>query len=311
MTHLAVLFDDGSVYDLSLEEKISPSKGWILKLPKKEQYHGYSDEKGFLYFVDGELISPVTRYHKSISQKGHDTIPINNNPFLEFGFGPSNTRINNFVFRRSILVGDYFWLLGNVGYGPEFWIGDFLVQSETIIWYKKKEKLGRGPDLPSFLNQNKLEPCGTFCTLSLNSTHLMIFGFFKQNDFIQKPKRVAIVDFYKRSWIDWTPFYLEDNVEFCSCFASLVFEKTKKAIIWLVVEKSLNNEMWIEIMSHELSHGSHWKVQSTYVVGVNLLSILYSLSYFSPETCFKYFRRWFLSQRSSLFYFPRWTYIEV
>ena len=97
---MAIIFEDGNVYDLSLEEKVSPSKGPFLKLPKKQQYHGYSDETGILYFFDGELKSPITRFHESINKQGHDTFSIKFDQLNKLLFGGSAL-----VFRCSISIG--------------------------------------------------------------------------------------------------------------------------------------------------------------------------------------------------------------
>ena len=52
-TNLALIYTDGTVYQISLQEQ--KSKGLLLQLPKSKKYHGYSDAKGILYFIDGEL----------------------------------------------------------------------------------------------------------------------------------------------------------------------------------------------------------------------------------------------------------------
>ena len=106
-SHLAIVFQDGSVYDLSLEENISKSKKWILKLPKKAQYHGYSDEKGIIYFLDGDLNSPLIRYHKAINNQGHNTISIKTGKQKKI-----SNHTNGATFISSVLVADKFWLFG-------------------------------------------------------------------------------------------------------------------------------------------------------------------------------------------------------
>ena len=272
MAHLALVFEDGSVYDFSLEEQVSPSKGQIIKLPKKRQYHGYSDENGTLYFIDSELKSPVIKYHKSINEQGHRTIPNTADHLEKLGLvGPKPI-----TFTSSISIGDYFWLLASSEYDiidinhPPIWaMNNFSIHYATAIWYKKKEKLGRGPDLPDFLGRDVFE-FGTFCSLSLNSTHLMFFGFFKQGEHPDY-KRVSIFDFYKKTQMDLTSLDLGINEKFVSCQASLVFDKNGKAKVWLAVEKfrSLNDNKWLELLSHELSPGGCWKIQSSYVIEDN------------------------------------------
>ena len=272
MPHLAILFDDGSVYDLSLEKKVSPSKEWILKLPKKDQYHGYSDQRGILYFVDGELKSPVIKYHKSINQEGHEIIPFNiNNVKSRLGIlGPIGM-----VFRCSVSVGNHFWLFGSTNIEHPIWIiNTFTTNVETAIWYKKKEKFGSGPDLPNFMTQNFVDKTQKFCSTSLNSTHLMMFGFFNKSN--EGYTRVAIVDFYNQIWNDWNPLPFEYDKLFQNCHASVVFDKAENAKIWLLIEKSIQefDESEVQLMSFALCNGDDWKMEKSQMIGERILSML-------------------------------------
>ena len=49
--HLAMIFDDGQVYDISVKDKTLQDVNPLMKLPKSKQYFGYSDENGVLYFI--------------------------------------------------------------------------------------------------------------------------------------------------------------------------------------------------------------------------------------------------------------------
>ena len=72
---MAVVYNNGSIYQFSLQEKMC--RGLLFKLPKSDKYHGYSNDKGILYFIDGKLSkvkNRVTKYHKSF---GHSSVPIN------------------------------------------------------------------------------------------------------------------------------------------------------------------------------------------------------------------------------------------
>ena len=55
MMHLAMISQNGTIWDVSLNEKLSPSKKYLFKLPNSCWYHGYSDDRGVLYFIDGYL----------------------------------------------------------------------------------------------------------------------------------------------------------------------------------------------------------------------------------------------------------------
>ena len=42
-----------------------------MKLSKSEQYFGYSDENGVLYFIHSDTRKGITKFHKSFNKKGH------------------------------------------------------------------------------------------------------------------------------------------------------------------------------------------------------------------------------------------------
>ena len=254
---------------MSLEEKVSPSKGIILKLPKKEKYHGYSDGKGILYFLDGELKSPVTKYHKSINKQGHETIPIQANKLKELIFLGATSE-NDEIIRNSISFGNHFWL-----FGIQFKNQDFeprITNSNTALWYKKKQKFGIGPDLPDFLIDNEMTKYRKFCTLSLNSTHLMAFGFTKNSE--ENYNKVAFIDFYKNIWKYWISLNLEEKDRFRNCHASLVFDKNGNKKIWLVLEKyqylANTNLFQLVLMSNLLSENNQWEIVATHSFENNL-----------------------------------------
>ena len=73
MAHLILISTNGTVWDLSLNEKVSLSKKKLLKLPDSCLYHGYSDDKGILYFINGNLQKKITKYHQSFDRNGHKT----------------------------------------------------------------------------------------------------------------------------------------------------------------------------------------------------------------------------------------------
>ena len=74
MMHLAMVSTNGTVWDISLNEKSSPSKLYLLKLPQSCTYNGYSDAKGILNFINGNLKKKLIQYHSSFSKKGHKTV---------------------------------------------------------------------------------------------------------------------------------------------------------------------------------------------------------------------------------------------
>ena len=46
-----MIYDDGLVYDVSVTDESLQDINLLMKLPKSEQYFGYSDEKGVVYFI--------------------------------------------------------------------------------------------------------------------------------------------------------------------------------------------------------------------------------------------------------------------
>ena len=74
MLHLAMISRNGTVWDVSLNEKVSPSKMFLFKLPKSCScgYRGYSDDKGILNFIEGHLNRKFIQYHSSF-KNGYKT----------------------------------------------------------------------------------------------------------------------------------------------------------------------------------------------------------------------------------------------
>lgn len=61
--HLIIIDINCNIWDLSLSETVSPSNGRLFKLPNSLKYHGYSDDSGYVYFIDGQIKKPVVKYH--------------------------------------------------------------------------------------------------------------------------------------------------------------------------------------------------------------------------------------------------------
>jgi hypothetical protein len=75
MLHLAMISKNGTVWDLSLNEKMSPSKTFLFKLQESFScgYQGYSDDKGILNFIEGRLDRKFIQYHSSFHGNGYKT----------------------------------------------------------------------------------------------------------------------------------------------------------------------------------------------------------------------------------------------
>ena len=97
--HIAMVSKSGQVFDFSLAENISPSRGLLLKLSEAEHYFVFSNPKGVLYFIDSELRKDVTQYHQNLTKQGHQVIP-------KSGLNIPKDKI----YIQSLLINGFFWL---------------------------------------------------------------------------------------------------------------------------------------------------------------------------------------------------------
>ena len=139
MMHLAMVSTNGTVWDISLNENSSPSKLYLLKLPQSCTYHGYSDAKGILNIINGNLKKKLIQYHSSFSKKGHQTIVKNiiikekgehcspyNWPWQSLSLDDFDTLyICSQCYHQSLQIGNYFWLYGSI------YTADQLLHSEV------------------------------------------------------------------------------------------------------------------------------------------------------------------------------------
>ena len=140
--HLAMIFDDGLVYDFSVKNRSLHSMNLLMKLPKSKQYFGYSDDNGVIYFIHSDTKKPITKYHKSFNKKGH--IVVNKSKrskaFIKEieskGFIPEE-----FQYSYGVLMGNRFWTF--VGYeitkyaNFKFLGIDKIHTNQTTIWSTK------------------------------------------------------------------------------------------------------------------------------------------------------------------------------
>ena len=72
--NLALIFDEGHVWHFTMNGTVPCAKEMLFKLPKSQEYHGYSDENGVLYFIQSDTNKPITQFHKKMSKDGHKVI---------------------------------------------------------------------------------------------------------------------------------------------------------------------------------------------------------------------------------------------
>ena len=113
--HVALISQDGSIYDVSLMENASPSKQCLMKLPTDDSYFGFSNPTEGLKLISSTLSRKITKYHP---QFGHETIA---NSAPKDIYKPCNYaeqfRCIDFVFSEGIQVGNMFWVWGKIPTG--------------------------------------------------------------------------------------------------------------------------------------------------------------------------------------------------
>ena len=123
MPHLVTVSESGEVYDFSIFENTSPSRGLLFKLPKVEHYYVFSDPKGILYFVDSQLRRDVTQYHQNIRKKGHQVMPSSGLNLL-----------NDKIYFQSLLINGFFWLFQSAKWEPR-WSHEYPSSSKYEMKY--------------------------------------------------------------------------------------------------------------------------------------------------------------------------------
>ena len=120
-----------------------------MKLPKSEQYFGYSDDHGVIYFIHSDTEKFITKYHKSFNNKGHITVQKSKrSKALMKEMGSSGLQ---FQYCFGVLMGNRFWTFG--GYenienpGPQFRFGTMIPNNQTTIWRTKKQVWTKGPEV--------------------------------------------------------------------------------------------------------------------------------------------------------------------
>ena len=97
----------------------------------------------------------------------------------------------------------------------------------TTVWYPAKQTLIEGPSFPSsFLDLY----ANSFCSISLNKTHLIIMGHqMKHYSYNNYRYKMAIIDFQKQEWFDLKDFDLDFYLY--TCKGALGFEKHGKRLV--------------------------------------------------------------------------------
>ena len=172
--HVALVYGDGSIYDISLNEDISPSKHFLFKLSKDKGYFGYADQFGILHFISSSLTRKITRYYESF---GHKTIPKSVPKMVH--------KMDSFS--HGLQVGNKVWVWG-IMYKEEGISDQNTYRPETYIWYIKKQHWKSGPKIKDIFRQA--------ASTAINSSHAMIVT-------LSSKLRTFVYDFDSETWSEY------------------------------------------------------------------------------------------------------------
>ena len=221
-----LIFDDGLVYDVSVTAGSLQDTNLLLKLPKSEQYFGYSDDHGVIYFIHSDTEKIITKYHKSFNNKGHITVQNSKRskalmkeivlPGLQFQY--------NF----GVLMGNRFWTFGGFQKikhsGPQSKFGSSIPNNQTTIWRIKKQVWTKGPELDitsyGFLVTEK----AYFSSFSsvINSTSIILIGRYTT---------VVCVNIVTNRWTNYPDFPYIFNNDMVA--PTVTFDKNGKRYVYI------------------------------------------------------------------------------
>ena len=73
--NLAIVLDNGSVWDISFDDKfMAIKKKLLIQLPKSNPYFPFSTNFKVLNFVRNDLRKDIVQYHEKLNKQGHMTI---------------------------------------------------------------------------------------------------------------------------------------------------------------------------------------------------------------------------------------------
>ena len=101
---MAIIYDNGRVWDFYFMNKTPVMRNHLFQLPKSDDYYGYSDENGILYFNHSDAEKSITKYHKSFSKLGHKTVA---NSKRKEGFSD-----HVYGYNYGVLLKNTFWTFG-------------------------------------------------------------------------------------------------------------------------------------------------------------------------------------------------------
>ena len=107
--NLAIVLNNGSVWDISFDDKfMSIKKKLLIQLPKSKPYLSFSTNFKVLNFVRNDLSKDIIQYHKKLNKQGHMTIKKSSLP--------KKIKVDSLVakklvsYKEGIQVGNMFWV---------------------------------------------------------------------------------------------------------------------------------------------------------------------------------------------------------
>ena len=186
MPHIAVIYQDGSVFDVSLQENFSPSKNLLIKLPDdtndkddRGKRYAYQDQIGTLYFFSSTISRPVTqlqqksRFH-TITHNGQKLFDLDRRVKLYSG-----TQLGN----KFWVWGDY-WAKANNVLGASFSCCSCLKNSifkpfRSSLYHSPQPLVNSLPKYSSLAN-SRTSTQHTFASLVKSFTDLLgSYRFFR------------------------------------------------------------------------------------------------------------------------------------
>ena len=64
-----MVFDEGAVWHFSINVTVPWAREKLFHLSKSKEYHGYSDDKGILYFIHSDTQKSIIQFHKKLNNE--------------------------------------------------------------------------------------------------------------------------------------------------------------------------------------------------------------------------------------------------
>ena len=221
--HLALIYDEGTVWHFSMNRDRPLVEEKMLKLPKSNGYFGYSDDKGALYFIHSSINKPVTKFHKNLNKNGHKILPRSKRfDCKSCGIGFDDECID-FEYSNGILLGIGFWTFGKM---PLAFSDNYFAKPEFIdtdIWKPKRDIWVKGPNILNRKQNGYHYEFSDFldlCSIALNRTTIILVGGLFHDDNTGDPHLSCffLVNVKSNNWIKYPniPLHDFDSVDFAA-----------------------------------------------------------------------------------------------